>query len=44
VLGHLLGSILGLVFAILGIFAIGRAFFEPLDPVRPASTTAISSG
>jgi hypothetical protein len=27
-----------------GIFAIGRAFFEPLDRVRHASTTAMSSG
>jgi hypothetical protein len=27
-----------------GIFAIGRAFFEPLDPARHALTTAISSG
>jgi hypothetical protein len=41
---RLVGSILGLVFAIFGIFAIGRAFFVSLDPVRPASTTAISSG
>jgi len=27
-----------------GIFAIGRAFFEPLDPARHALTTATSSG
>jgi hypothetical protein len=27
-----------------GIFAIGRAFFEPLDPSRHALTTAMSSG
>ena len=27
-----------------GIFAIGRAFFEPLDPARHALTTAVSSG
>ena len=27
-----------------GIFAIGRAFFEPLDPTRHALTTATSSG
>ena len=27
-----------------GIFAIGRAFFEPLDPTRHALTTAISPG
>jgi len=27
-----------------GIFAIGRAFFEPLDPARHAISTAISSG
>jgi hypothetical protein len=27
-----------------GIFAIGRAFFEPLDPARHALTTAMSSG
>ena len=27
-----------------GIFAIGRAFFEPLDPERHALTTATSSG
>jgi hypothetical protein len=27
-----------------GIFAIGRAFFEPLDPARHAPTTATSSG
>ena len=27
-----------------GIFAIGRAFFEPLDPARHVLTTAISSG
>ena len=27
-----------------GLFAIGRAFFEPLDPARHALTTATSSG
>jgi len=27
-----------------GIFAIGRAFFEPLDPARHALTTVTSSG